>query len=289
MTRPHRACLLLAAAAALLSAPLAAQEPARTGPRLLNAADVQREVEARYPRDLRAGGIGGVTRLSLWVGTDGTPGEVGVDRSSGHAALDSAAVSAGREMRFQPATEDGAPAGVRITIPLTFRADRRRAPTDGPMSLPGAPWAAEVTLPPGFRWVEEDSIDGLRRAAEGPGLATLQVWLSREAGTASGRDCREAFWRKARTAPLGHTDVRRAEAPPIAYLRYRTTRLMNIPIRKRFQRAFYGADGVCLDLQFTVMDTPSADETPFQAAVDALRIVPVAPAPAPAPADSTAP
>lgn len=287
MTHPVLARLLLAAAAVLLSVSADAQAPTPTltAPRLLNAADVQREVEARYPPALRAGGIGGVATISLLVGRDGTPGDVRVERTSGHAALDSAAVAAGAEMRFRPATSDGEPTGMRVTIPLTFRGDGRRTPADGPLSLPGASWAAEVTLPPGFRWVEEDSIDGLRRAAEGPGMATLQVWLSREAGTASGRDCREAFWRKARTAPLGHTDVRRAEAPPIAYLRYRTTRLMNIPIRKRFQRAFYGADGVCLDLQFTVMDTPTADETPFQAAVDALRIVPVAPAPA----DLTAP
>ena len=70
-----------------------------------------------YPEQARRQGVEGTVVLQLTVGADGSPGDVRVSRSSGHAALDEAAIAHVRRARFSPALKDGK----AVPMPMTFR------------------------------------------------------------------------------------------------------------------------------------------------------------------------
>jgi protein TonB len=84
-------------------------------PRVLNWTD------PAYPEQARQQGVEGTVVLRLTVRADGTPSAVRVSRSSGHAALDEAAIGHVRRARFAPALKDGEPVATSITFRVKFR------------------------------------------------------------------------------------------------------------------------------------------------------------------------
>ncbi len=74
-----------------------------------------------YPTLARERGYEGTVVLEVEVLPSGRCGEARVQRSSGYAILDHAAVQAVRRWRFQPATRWGRPTVVWVEIPITFR------------------------------------------------------------------------------------------------------------------------------------------------------------------------
>jgi len=74
-----------------------------------------------YPRLARRGGQEGTVWLRLRITDAGVPAEVILERSSGHALLDEAALAAARTWILQPATLDGAPVEGLLRVPVTFR------------------------------------------------------------------------------------------------------------------------------------------------------------------------
>jgi protein TonB len=73
-----------------------------------------------YPEAARRQGLEGTVVLLIKVLTDGHTGEIKVKRSSGHAALDEAAVEAARRWAFHPATQGRAPVEAWVEVPVTF-------------------------------------------------------------------------------------------------------------------------------------------------------------------------
>jgi TonB family protein len=90
-------------------------------PRLLNAAEVARQIEARYPPALVESGVTGYVLLRFRVMENGTvdPETIGVDVST-HLELEEPAVTVARSMRFRPARVSGRPIPVWLTIPIHF-------------------------------------------------------------------------------------------------------------------------------------------------------------------------
>jgi protein TonB len=73
-----------------------------------------------YPRLARQRGWEGVVLLSVEVNELGCPNSVTVRRSSGHAALDEAAVEAARRWHFRPAIKDGRIMTATVEVPIRF-------------------------------------------------------------------------------------------------------------------------------------------------------------------------
>lgn len=73
------------------------------GPTLNNTKEMIRELIDNYPPVLRDAGIGGKILLLVRVNPDGTLRDAKVKDSSGHQALDEAALKVARKMKFQPA------------------------------------------------------------------------------------------------------------------------------------------------------------------------------------------
>lgn len=76
----------------------------------------------RYPRSMARQGIEGIVMLRIQVGPDGGTGRiVRVWTSSGHEALDSAAVEAARQWVFRPGCRDGVATRRWVQVPVRFR------------------------------------------------------------------------------------------------------------------------------------------------------------------------
>ncbi len=94
--------------------------PHDTPPRLVNAEDVVRILQERYPADLRDEGVGGVVLLWVFVDESGNPTKLQLRQSSGYDGLDQAAQSVGQEMRFRPALNQNQPVGVWVAQQIRF-------------------------------------------------------------------------------------------------------------------------------------------------------------------------
>ena len=78
------------------------------------------EFAIRYPERSRRRGESGTALVEAIIGADGRCLEASVARSSGHPALDAAALAAVRGARFSPAREDGAPIIARDRFEIVF-------------------------------------------------------------------------------------------------------------------------------------------------------------------------
>ncbi|MDR7098497.1 protein TonB [Lysobacter niabensis] len=74
----------------------------------------------KYPAQALRNGERGTVTVSVEIGADGVPTDVGVARSSGSRQLDRAAVDAVRRWRFRPAMVDGRPTAGRVQVPISF-------------------------------------------------------------------------------------------------------------------------------------------------------------------------
>jgi protein TonB len=74
-----------------------------------------------YPAEARRRGLQGKVVLLVEVSAAGLPANVAVAASSGHAALDQAALAAVQLWRFSPATRGGTPMAGTAQVPIQFR------------------------------------------------------------------------------------------------------------------------------------------------------------------------
>ncbi len=92
-------------------------------PQITNRDEVIEAMEREYPPLLREAGIGGTVRVYFLITETGRVGERRIDLSSGHEALDRAALNVAEVYRFSPALnrEDAVP--VWVSFPITFQPD----------------------------------------------------------------------------------------------------------------------------------------------------------------------
>lgn len=102
--------LLLCAALAACGGP---EEP-MTPPRQLTPSPFQ------YPEELWDAGVEGESTLRLFITASGGVDSARVERSSGYAAFDSAALAGSRALRFEPARRGTEPVGAWFILPVTF-------------------------------------------------------------------------------------------------------------------------------------------------------------------------
>jgi protein TonB len=114
-----KAALAVVVAAVSLTA-LHAQEIYKVGNGVLAPVPI-REVRAEYTPEAKAARIEGVVSLAVVVLADGTVGDVTVSKSLDNVlGLDRQAVNAAKDWLFKPATKDGKPVAVSVTLQLKF-------------------------------------------------------------------------------------------------------------------------------------------------------------------------
>lgn len=110
---------------AIVEAPPAPPAPAPP-PKMIPASAIQYLVppEPEYPRLSRRNGETGTVIVRAYADEAGVPHQVQVERSSGFARLDEAAMSAVRKTRFKPYTENGKPVAGWVRMPFPFELEK---------------------------------------------------------------------------------------------------------------------------------------------------------------------
>ncbi len=94
--------------------------PYTVKPDYVNGAEVMRALEREYPPLLRDAGIGGTTLVWFFIDETGVVQGQEVQTSSGHEALDQAALRVAPVFRFTPALNQDQPVPVWVQLPITF-------------------------------------------------------------------------------------------------------------------------------------------------------------------------
>ncbi len=94
--------------------------PFTVKPDLVNQREVQRALEREYPALLRDAGIGGTVLVYFFIDESGRVQKTQVNKSSGHSALDEAALRVADVFRFTPALNRDKKVPVWISLPITF-------------------------------------------------------------------------------------------------------------------------------------------------------------------------
>ncbi len=95
--------------------------PFSVAPSILNRNEVVRAMEREYPLVLRDSGIGGTVRVYFYIDEEGRVRDRQIDTSSGHQALDAAAMAVSEIYRFSPALNRDEKVAVWVSFPITFQ------------------------------------------------------------------------------------------------------------------------------------------------------------------------
>jgi len=95
--------------------------PFTVAPSITNRDEVVRAMEKEYPPLLRDAGIGGTVKVYFFIDETGRVQDVRVDESSGHQALDEAALKVADVYRFKPALNRDQKVPVWVSFPITFQ------------------------------------------------------------------------------------------------------------------------------------------------------------------------
>jgi len=95
--------------------------PFTVAPSIQNRSDVVRAMEREYPPLLRDAGIGGTVRVYFFIDEDGRVGDYRIDESSGHKALDDAALAVADVYQFTAALNRDKKVPVWVSFPITFQ------------------------------------------------------------------------------------------------------------------------------------------------------------------------
>ena len=92
-------------------------------PRYTNADEVRRALEREYPPLLRDAGIGGTVQMWFFIDEHGVVQNQEMKVTSGHEALDAAALRVAPVFKFTPALNRDKAVPVWVSLPITFRAN----------------------------------------------------------------------------------------------------------------------------------------------------------------------
>lgn len=95
--------------------------PFTVAPSILNRTEIVAAMNAEYPPLLRGAGIGGSVVVYMFVNELGKLEEVRLHKSSGHRALDEAALAVAELYEFSPARNRDEPVPVWVQFPITFQ------------------------------------------------------------------------------------------------------------------------------------------------------------------------
>lgn len=102
--------------------------PFTVAPSILNRNEVIAAMVAEYPPLLRDAGVGGTVRVYFFINEDGLVEQVRMDQSSGHPAIDDAAMNVAGAYRFSPALYHDEKTPVWVSFPITFQPSNGDAP-----------------------------------------------------------------------------------------------------------------------------------------------------------------
>ena len=95
--------------------------PFTAAPSIDNRDEIVVALKEGYPALLRDAGIGGTVRVYFYIDPEGLVQRTRLDESSGHPALDQAALRVADAFRFRPALNGSEPTSVWVSLPISFQ------------------------------------------------------------------------------------------------------------------------------------------------------------------------
>jgi len=95
--------------------------PFTVAPAILNRPEVVRAMTREYPPLLRDAGIGGTVKVFFFIDEEGAVKDFRIDETSGHQALDDAALAVADVYRFSAALNRDKKVPVWVSFPITFQ------------------------------------------------------------------------------------------------------------------------------------------------------------------------
>lgn len=94
--------------------------PYTVAPRILNIGAVRRAMFAAFPTSVRDAGVGGTATVYFFIDEHGEVQDWRIDQTSGHRAVDEAALTVASVFRFSPALNGDDPVPVWVSHAMTF-------------------------------------------------------------------------------------------------------------------------------------------------------------------------
>lgn len=95
--------------------------PFTVAPAILNRPEVVRAMTREYPPLLRDAGIGGTVKVFFFIDEEGAVKDFRIDQTSGHQALDDAALAVADVYQFSAALNRDKKVPVWVSFPITFQ------------------------------------------------------------------------------------------------------------------------------------------------------------------------
>lgn len=95
--------------------------PFTVAPEILNRSEIQQALTLSYPKLLRSAGIGGQVFVYFFIDEEGIVRQTRIDTSSGHKALDDAALQVAGLYRFSPALNRDQRVPVWVRFPIIYQ------------------------------------------------------------------------------------------------------------------------------------------------------------------------
>ncbi len=173
MRSPQAATTATEGNAARAVDPAVAENPTFTpftkAPDLENRTEVAAALDRFYPPLLRNAGIGGTVNVWFFIDTNGRVAKTEIQKSSGHAPLDQAALEVAGTMQFTPALNGGTRVPVWVALPIVFQ------------PAAGSAGAAKEPDPENRRRANQDApapiffVDGVRQPSDWSGIRSLDA------------------------------------------------------------------------------------------------------------------
>jgi TonB family protein len=144
--------------------------PMTVRPQLRNVQEVQQALMRHYPPLLRGAGIGGEAVIWFFIDEEGAVQDTRINRSSGHDALDQAALAVAGIMEFTPAYNRDVRVPVWIALPIRFEVTPAPAPASPEADAPARQPAGQPLGEPARREAPEAA-----PAGEGPVFTPMTV------------------------------------------------------------------------------------------------------------------
>jgi bla regulator protein blaR1 len=106
--------------------------PFTVAPAITNRDEVVAAMNRDYPPLLRDAGVGGTVQVYFFINEDGRVEQTRLNVSSGHAAIDEAALNVAGAYQFTPALNKDVAVPVWVSFGITFQSDRGDTPPDRP-------------------------------------------------------------------------------------------------------------------------------------------------------------
>ncbi|NNF29272.1 MAG: M56 family metallopeptidase, partial [Gemmatimonadetes bacterium] len=136
--------------------------PFTKAPELLNRDEIRTALEAEYPPLLREAGVGGTAKVWFFIDEKGLVQQVRLNTSSGHDALDQAALRVAVLFRFSPGLNRDQATAVWVSLDIRFQPPE---PVEGAATGAETRVREQVVPPPPLRPVQESrSFDEVRKS-----------------------------------------------------------------------------------------------------------------------------